>query len=691
MHLVVIVSYLSAAAAFLVGTLLLAVSWRGQRIGAWLVLAMAVSVLWAIFLAYAEWRGTIDAAGILDAEILRYGAWLAFVTALFRDWPERSPIRALRIVVHGLWVLLLLYCLWGTTGLVQGRGLPFTIGVPLVGVLVLCVLGLVFLEQLYRNVRSDQRWALKFLVISLGILFAYDVFLYSYAALYGQFNISTWAARGFINVLLVPLFVVAAARNANWSLPVGVSRRVVFYSTGLLAIAFYILATAIGGYYVRLYGGNWGQVAEITLMFLAALMLLVIGFSGEARSRLRLFLYKNFFSFRHDYREEWLRLTASLSAGDGELPERATRALAQIMDSPAAALFMRADGPEFAPAANINMPLPSTLRLRADEPLFEFMREHLWVHDFSAPHPAGEERLTVPAALVTLPRAWLLVPLVIDGRLIGLVLLAQARARRRLDWEDIDLLRAAGSQVASTLAQADNARRLAESRQFDGFNRLTAFMMHDLKNLAAQQSLLLQNADRHRNNPAFIDDMLTTVASTVSRTTRLLAQLRGESAAAPRNRVQISAVVQRALSDCASQLPKPEYRAASSDLWVLADSEQLAGIMGHVIRNAQDAAGAEGHVTVCVQRVAHQAMIEVADNGIGMDQEFLRHRLFQPFFTTKASKGMGIGAYQTREYVQSLGGTVRVQSEPKRGTVFTIELPLDLSAQATVTGEASAP
>jgi putative PEP-CTERM system histidine kinase len=687
MHLVVIVSYLSAAIAFLVGTLLLALSWRGQRIGAWLILAMAVSVLWAVFLAYAEWRGTIDATGILDGEILRYGAWLAFVTALFRDWPERSPFRAFRIVVHGLWILLLLYCLWGTAGLAHSRALPFTIGVPLVGVLVLAVLGLVFLEQLYRNVQPDQRWALKFLVIGLGVLFAYDVFLYSYAALYGRFNISTWAARGIINALLVPLFMVAAARNANWSLPVAVSRRVVFYSTGLLAIAFYVIATAIGGYYVRIYGGNWGQVAEITLMFLAALVLLVIGFSGEARSRLRLFLYKNFFSFRHDYREEWLRLTAKLAAGDGELSERATRALAQIMDSPAGALFMRGEGPEFAPAASFNMTLPSTLRLRADEPLFEFMRKHLWIYDFSAQLPAGEERLTVPAELTTLPRAWLLVPLVIDGRLIGLVLLAQARARRRLDWEDIDLLRAAGSQVASTLAQADNARRLAESRQFEGFNRLTAFMMHDLKNLAAQQSLLLQNADRHRNNPAFVDDMITTVASAVSRTTRLLAQLRGESVAAPRNRVQISAVMEQALTACASQPPKPEYRNAPAELWVLADSEQLASIIGHVIRNAQDAAGAEGHVTVCVRRVAHQAVIEVADDGVGMDEEFLRHRLFQPFFTTKASKGMGIGAYQTREYVQSLGGAVRVQSAPKRGTVFTIELPLDLSAHPMATGE----
>lgn len=688
MHLVVIVSYLSAAAAFLVGTLLLAVSWRGQRIGAWLILAMAVSLLWALFLAYAEWRGTIKAAGILDVDLLRYGAWLAFVTALFRDWPTRSAIGGFRLLVHALWILLLLYCLWGASGVAPSGALPFTLGIPLVGLLVLAVFGLVFLEQLYRNARPDQRWALKFLVIGLGVLFAYDVFLYSYAALYGQFNSSTWAARGFINALLVPLFIAAAARNANWSLPVAVSRRLVFYSTSLLVIACYIIATAVGGYFVRLYGGNWGRVAEITLIFLAVLVVLVISFSGQARSRLRLFLYKNFFNFRHDYREEWLRLTAMLSTGDGELPERAVRAIAQVMDSPAGTLFMRSEESEFAPAASLNMPLPSALRLRADEPLFEFMRERQWIYDFSAPLLVRQQHIPAPQELTALPRVWLLVPLIIEARLIGLVLLTQARARRRLDWEDIDLLRAAGSQVASTLAQADNAKRLAESRQFEGFNRLTAFMMHDLKNLAAQQSLLLQNAERHRDNPAFVDDILATVASGVSRVTRLLAQLRGESATTPGSRVQIAVIMEQVLAECAAQPPKPEWRAASLDLWVQADSEQLGSVIGHVIRNAQDAAGADGHVTVSMRRVARRVVIEISDDGPGMDEQFIRHHLFQPFFTTKASKGMGIGAYQTREYVHSLGGAVRVRSTPGHGTVFVIELPLDFSGEEAVADKA---
>jgi putative PEP-CTERM system histidine kinase len=676
MHLIVITSYLIAAAAFLAGTALLAVGWRGQRTGALLILATLVSVLWSGFLAYAEWRHSVAINWILMAEVLRYGAWLVFVSALFGAWPMSGLLRGLRVAAHGLWIVLALYCLWPVTGLPLTTALPFNVNVPLVGVLVLALTGVVFLEQIYRNVQPEQRWALKFLMIALGLLFAYDIFLYSYAVLYWQFNISAWAARGFIDALLVPLLVVAAARNPQWSLEVGVSRRMVFYSTSLLVVAFYIIATAIGGYYVRLYGGDWGRVAEITLVCFALLVLLLITFSGQARSRLRVFLHKNFFSFHHDYREQWLRLTATLSASNTELSLRAVRAMTQIMDCPAGALFTRGETDEFVLDIHWNMPTPAGLRFPAHLPALELMRERRWIYDLEQPPPQGDERQRAPPELTGLPHAWLVVPLVLEDRLIGFVVLAQARARRPLDWEDIDLLRAAGSQVASALAQAADARRLAEARQFEGFNRLTAFLMHDLKNIAAQQSLLLQNAERHKHNPAFVDDMLTTVENSVQRISRLLQQLRGDTSPANHARIQLTAVIDKALKQCSALSPRPDYVLPAEDPWVRADSEQLATVLGHLIHNAQDAATTHGHVALRVQCASGHAMIEIEDDGAGMDEDFIRNRLFQPFFTTKASKGMGIGAYQAREYVHSLGGTMNVNSTPGKGTVLSVQLPL---------------
>jgi len=677
MHSIVIASYLAAACVFLAGTALLAVSWRGQRTGALLILATLVSVLWGALLAYAEWRHDIATNWLLLAEALRYGAWLAFVGALIGALPMSGLLRGVRIVAHALWILLALYCLSPLVSVLRGTAVSFNLNVPLFGMLLLALAGVVLLEQIYRNVDPEQRWALKFLVIALGVLFAYDLFLYSYAVLYRQVNPSAWAARGFVNALLAPLLVVAAARNPEWSLDVRVSRRAVFYSSSLLVVAIYIIATAIGGYYVRLYGGNWGRVAEITLICFAALSALLLASSGQARARLRVFLHKNFFSFRHDYREEWLRLTATLAGGDTELPLRAVRALAQTMDSPGGALFMCGETDELVPEAHWNLPPPAGLRFSAHLPVFEFMRERNWIYNLREPPPLGnEQHLQAPAELRDLPRAWLLVPLSLGDRLIGVVVLAEARARRAFDWEDIDLLRAAGSHVAGVLAQASVARRLAEARQFEGFNRLTAFLMHDLKNVAAQQSLLLQNAERHKHNPEFVDDMLATVANSVRRISRLLEQLRGGSTSATPGRALLAAAIDKALGECGAQPPKPDYRPAAENLWVRADTDQFATVLAHVLRNAQDAAQPHGHVTLDVKQAAGEAVIEIGDDGGGMDEAFIRDKLFKPFFTTKASRGMGIGAYQAREYVRSLGGAVSVDSAPGRGTVFTIRLPL---------------
>ncbi|HKT41849.1 MAG TPA: XrtA/PEP-CTERM system histidine kinase PrsK [Rhodanobacteraceae bacterium] len=692
MHVIILASYLTAAVAFLVVTGLLAVGWRGQRTGALLIVATTASVAWGVLLVWAEWVHTLAIYWVLLAEALRYGAWLLFLGALLASFSMSGLLRGVRLATQGLWALLALYCLWPVTGLARWVPLPFNAGIAMVGVLMLALIGVVFLEQLFRNVDVEQRWAIKFLVIALGVMFAYDVFLYSYAVLYRGYNVGAWAARGFVDALLAPVLVAAAARSSGWAPQVGVSRRAVFYSTSLLVIALYFIATAVGGYFVRLYGGNWGRVAEITLIFFAVLAVLLVAASGQARSRLKMFLHKNFFSFRHDYREEWLRLTATLSASDNDtgLPLRAVRAIAQIMDSPAGALLMRGEKDAFEPAAGWNMSTPASLVLPANLPVFELMLERRWVYDLTAPPPLGLQQMKAPAELENLPHAWLLVPLVLEDRLIGVVVLAQARARRAIDWEDLDLLRTAGTQVAGTLAQAANARRLAEARQFEGFNRLTAFLMHDLKNVAAQQSLLLQNAARHRDNPAFVDDMLATVENAVQRITRLLEQLRGEATPVARARVRLDDVLERALAECGAQAPRPVFASPLGSAWVRADAGQLATVLGHLIRNAQDAATAQGHVAVRLGLGEGQAMIEIEDDGMGMDEDFIRNRLFKPFFTTKASKGMGIGAYQAREYVRALGGSLVVRSTPGRGSVFTVGLPLAEPADDTLAAPAGA-
>jgi putative PEP-CTERM system histidine kinase len=245
-----------------------------------------------------------------------------------------------------------------------------------------------------------------------------------------------------------------------------------------------------------------------------------------------------------------------------------------------------------------------------------------------------------------------------------------------LNWEEIDLLRTAGRQLASYIALDHAAQMLARAQQFEAYNRFVAFIMHDLKNLIAQQRLVVENAARHKGNPQFIDDMVATIENSVRRMSRLLDQLRrGESGTSAR-RVRLADICTDVAERCGGREPAPKLAVCDASLEVVLAPERLANVLENVVRNAQEATPARGSVRISVSRAHRAAQIEVADDGKGMDAAFVRDRLFRPFDSTKGSQGMGIGAYQAREFVRSLGGEIEVHSEPGRGTRFVIQLPL---------------
>jgi putative PEP-CTERM system histidine kinase len=230
--------------------------------------------------------------------------------------------------------------------------------------------------------------------------------------------------------------------------------------------------------------------------------------------------------------------------------------------------------------------------------------------------------------------------------------------------------------VAAHLAQYEADQRLAEAKQFEAFNRLTAFVMHDLKNLIAQQSLVVKNAARHKNNPAFFEDAIATIENSVARMSKLLQQLQSGEATGRRSRVRLTAALQDAVDRCRGRSPDPRLVGMDERLHASLDRDRFATVTAHLVRNAQEATTGEGRVEIRLSREGDQAVIVIEDDGCGMDAEFIRTRLFRPFDSTKGSKGMGIGAYQARMFVMESGGTMDVSSEPGRGTCITIRLPL---------------
>jgi len=315
----------------------------------------------------------------------------------------------------------------------------------------------------------------------------------------------------------------------------------------------------------------------------------------------------------------------------------------------------------------------------ADTPLLKLLQEREWVvfMDEYEKDPDNYDGLELPEWLEAFPRTWVILPLMHGDTLVACIVLMRSPTRGALNWEDSDLLKTVGRQAASYLVLWQATDALAESRQFEAFNRLSAFVVHDLKNLVAQLDLVVDNSKRHLHKPGFMEDALQTVGSASAKMNRLLGQLRKDRAAAGVARsVNLNNVLEEVVVSRGQSKPEPVLEACSQELRVSADRDRLGAVIEHLVQNAQEATPADGHVIVRVTGEGGWALVEVQDDGAGMDADFIAERLFKPFDTTKGNAGMGVGVYESREFVQALGGAITVESVPRRGTLFRVKLPV---------------
>jgi len=734
-----IVGFAAAALMYAALTVLLLVRGAPSRTGRRFVAAVAIEAAWAASVALAAGGGKVNVAVVAAAEAARLFAWVLFLVYLVRGGIDTARAegesRTLRAASAGLVTAATI-----AAASLALDVLAFNERPAFVLKVIAAVFGLVCVEQAYQNTPASGRWGIKFLAVALAGMFGFDLVMFSEALLFSRVNPALWPARGLANALVVPLLAVTAARNRNWKLDISVSRDIVFHSTTLFAAGLYLIAMATAGYWVRWFGGDWGEVAQAVMVFAALVALVVVLMSGTLRARLRVFLAKNFFSYRYDYRTEWMKLTKLLSEdpagamapraggapgssgavtsgaaasatgtsagastatdaagasrpadaaetnasprGAEPLEVRALQGLGALVESSGGALWLQAGGNEYTCAARWRYREPAPA-IAGDEPLVAFLRDKQWIVSLpewrSNPRVYGDMRL--PAGIASSQENWLIVPLLLHEDLLGFAVLARSIAPSDPDWEVRDALKAASRQVASYLGVRRAVEALVQARQFESFNRMSAFVVHDLKNLVAQLSLLLGNAARHKDNPEFQQDMLETVANVQTRMQGLLMQLRaGTRPIEPPHPVPLAAAVRAALAARRAVGPSPELSIADelADAAVMAHRDRLERVIGHLIQNAAEATPVDGKIWVRVSQRGDQALVEVEDTGRGMSEQFVRDQLFKPFESTK-DHGMGIGAFESREYIRELGGTLDVTSREQAGTCFRIRLPLALA------------
>lgn len=664
-----------AAASFAAFTAL-ALTRRADRLAARLFIGvLAAQAIWALTMAIGAGDRQLALLAAPALESLRVLAWIVFLLALGRRDPGARSLQVdLLVAAIGLAVLSVTasWNAWPEAIVTGAR-------------LLSLALALALAARLYRNGEPAQRWAIKYLVVAVTCVLGFDVLMYG-EALLGEHPVdAVWrASQGFANALAVPLLAVAASRNPAWQLDIAISRRMVFHSATLLVATACMVAVLLGAYYLRSIGGSWGEVAQTVLVFAAALGLLVAVMSESVRASIRVYVSKHFFDYRYDYREEWLRLTRLLSEGghasSRSLAERGIEGIGALVESRGGVLWLR-DGNRYELVGQVGRDGMDPGPLPAGIGALHWLATRQWIIDLDEwrASPARYPGLALEGPLDD-PRGRLIVPMIIHDELAGLVMLDAPRVRFDLDWEVRDVLKVAAAQVASFLGVQRATERLAQSEQFASFNRMSTFIVHDLKNLVSQLSLVSTNARRHRGDPAFVEDMLGTVDTVTSRMQAILSGLR-----TPMRNTNVpelvsvgellrAAVRARSAYQPAPRLaPDPETGVAM----VHADRARLERVIGHLVQNAIEACDRiEGaQVTVSWRQVGRSVRITVADTGRGMSAAFMRDRLFRPFVSTK-SQGMGIGLFECREYVRELGGSLAVESSPGRGTRFTVVLPI---------------
>ncbi len=653
-----------------------------------MILALAFTGSWCLVSAIFD----RSVPTVQYSEISRNLAWILLIFRLFANDGRDASMGAVRPVIAALGFvellqMPLLYMIMAYAGVPETQALALEISVMLR--MMTSIGALVLLHNLYVGATANSRLLLSWSSTALAVVWGFDLNLYTITYLGGEPPSLLVALRGFLAVGLA--FGLAMSSNsASIGLQFSPSRAVTFRGLSLIIIAVYLFVMVFITQSLALLGGDLARLTQVGFFVFASVVAILWLPSSRLRSWLKVTLSKHMFQHRYDYREEWLRFTETIGRGgikEQSLYERSIKAMADITDSPAGLLLAPDEEAKLGLVAKWNWPALEVLGTAAEYELAGFLEEKSIVLDLERIR-AGEdhkgEGALVPQWLLDTPNAWALVPLLHFDRLVGAVVLARPNVGRRLDWEDLDLLRVVGQQLASYLAEQGVQQALMEASRFDEFNRRIAFVMHDVKNLASQLTLLASNAEKHADNPDFRSDMLVTLRNSAEKLNTLLARLgrygTGQS-------VQLRSLdlveIARRLEERFGKLHNISV-TRSEACSVTADEESLEQALTHLVQNAIDASDEDNPILVDVYKDGIYGRIDIIDKGAGMSPAFIRSGLFKPFISSKNS-GFGIGAFEARELIRAMDGRLEVESREGLGSRFSAFLPLSAAKSISAT------
>lgn len=674
MYTVGIWGYSFASIAYVIFSLLILAAHKQSSIAKWLFLsslivggANVVAVLQIVIGFSLQW--------VMLADVIKIAAFSVLILSFNVEKDSLLEVLKNRIVVKYLlfWFFSSVIC-WGAS---------YTLDLSYQYLFLLFVLlnltSLVLLEQVYRGANTEAKRSINPLVIALGSVSVFDFVLYAQATMVGGIEFDFWYIRGYLSALTVPLLLISIRRFKEGTVRIFVSRNMVFYSSMLMIAGLYLLLMAVAGYLINYFGGEWGQLVSFGFFILGSIVLAVLLITETVRRQVKVFISKHFFANKYEYREEWLELIGQIETASAE---NYCQMSLQIMMSKVGAtggIMLKANG-------NSRFTVKHSDGLKLDESfdkdlilLENFTKTQGWIIDINE---YNEDPLLYPGLFIH-PKIWhavgvnIMVPIFIGKNFYGFFIFSNSDEKNQLNWEDRDLLFAIAKQLGNFISLNEANDKLAESKQFDAFNRMSAFLVHDLKNVQAQLSLITSNAKQHRDNPEFVDDVFETVESATERLAKVLAQLRDKQVAqSTSKRVDLGDIIKRVTAQRNVMQPQVVIKNNAEECLVTIDDERFFSVMNHLIQNAQEATSDDGWVEISLTQQQKYINIIVSDNGCGMSESFIKSRLFKPFDTTKGNAGMGIGVFEAKQFFESIAGSLTAESIKGQGTKMIICLPV---------------
>lgn len=555
---------------------------------------------------------------------------------------------------------------------------------------------LVLLEQLYRNHKNKFKWAIWPLIAGLGGVFVFDFIIYAQASLLTRIDFDFWYGRGYIAIFALPFIVLSSKRIKGLSPDLFISRDVVFYSSILVLSGLYLILLAFSGYVIRYIGGQWSDLLSIIFMALGSLVLFSLLITSSLRNKVKVFISKHFFANKYDYRLEWLNVISAIEGqGSVDFYKTATRAMAACLQVNYCGFVKSTHRQlEVAYRDGLNFPDPVIEQLQLID---NFCQQQHWIIDVREYQAKNSiyQGLVIDAPLLISHFIEIIVPTYNQQQLLGYFVSPGPVEKPILNWEDRDYLFAVSKQLGSYLSLQQAQLKLAQNQQLSAFHRMSAFVLHDLKNIQAQLALINTNAEKHQQNPEFIDDVFTTVASAGERLDKVVKQLQVKSGKSldkttqahglvelPIDPINLGDVFKDVLQNCRHRQPVVSVNGAD-DLFLEVDKERLLDVLIHLVQNAQEACQADGWVKINAKQSQQRLIITISDNGCGMSEEFIATKLFKPFNTTKGNAGMGIGVFEAKQFIEDNNGVLSVVSEIDKGCEVTLNLPVSLTKLRT--------